>query len=271
MNMSWLESIVYGLISGVSEFLPISSKAHQELAMLIFGVSQNDPVRDFVVHIALVSALYYACSPLFQQVKRAPRGGNQYVPRQMIDRRFVSGATLPMLIGLIVFWYATRSIEGNLLIISGMLLVNGVLLYIPGRMLQGNKDARSMSLLDSILFGLIGGLGSVTGVSRIGSQTGLAIARGADRQQALSWALSLSVPALAVLAFFDILQMFTAGSIPFGTSFFTYVLSAVSSFLAGCGTIKLAQLIMARVGFFGFAYYSWGAALLSFLLYLFAV
>lgn len=271
MNMSWLESIIYGLISGMSEFLPISSKAHQELAMLLFGVSQNDPVRDFVVHIALIFALYYACTPMFQQIRRAPRGSYQYTTRQIVDKRFTRGSTLPMLIGLIVLWYAVRDIEGNLLIYSGMLLLNGILLYLPGRMLQGNKNARSMSQLDSVVFGLVGGLGSITGMSRVGCQTGLAIARGADRQQALNWTLSLSMPALAALAFLDILQIFSAGNVPFWASFFTYILSAAGSFAGGYCAIKLAQLVMARVGFFGFAYYSWGAALLSFLLYLFAV
>ncbi len=274
MNMSWLESIIYGMISGISEFLPISSKAHQELAMLLFGVSQHDPVRDFVVHIALIFALYYACAPMFQQFqrsRRAPRGGYQYVTRQQMDKRFVRGATLPMLIGLIVLWYAVRGFDGNLLICSGMFLFNGILLYIPGRMLQGNKDARSMSQMDSVLLGLIGGLGSITGVSRIGCQTGLAIARGADRQQALNWVFGLSMPALVALSFLDILQMFTVGSIPFWASFITYILSAAGSFLGGYGAIRLAQLVMARVGFFGFAYYSWGTALLSFLLYLLAV
>jgi undecaprenyl-diphosphatase len=269
--MNWLESIVYGVITGVSELLPISSKAHQELAMLLFGVSQNDPVRDFFVHIAMIFALYYACASVFQQVRRSPRSGYQFVTRQQVDNRFIRGAMLPMLIALIVIWYAVRGFDGNLLIYSGMFLLNGILLYIPGRMLQGNKDARSMSQLDSVMFGLIGGLGSITGVSRIGCQTGFAISRGANRQQALQWAFSLSMPALIALSLLDVLQMFSVDGIPFWASFFAYILSAAGAFLGGYCTIKLGQLIMTRVGFFGFAYYSWGAALLSFLLYLFAV
>lgn len=271
MNMNWFSSLIYGFISGISEFLPISSKAHQELSSFLFGVSQNDPVRDFVVHIAMLLSLYYACVPLFQQVRKAPRSGYMHVTRQLVDKRFVSNATLPMLIGLIVLWYVVRGTNGNLLICAGMLLLNGILLYLPGRMLQGNKDSRSMSKIDSVLFGLIGGLGSVSGLSRVGSQTSLAIARGADRQQALNWTLQMSMPALLVLSFFDILQMFTVGNIPFWTSFFTYILSAVGSFIGGYCGIKMAKIVMERIGFFGFAYYSWGAALLTFLLYLFAV
>lgn len=271
MNMNWFESIVYGFVSGISEFLPISSKAHQELCMFMFGVSKTDPVRDFVVHIAMIIALLYGCAPIFQKTGRMPRTAYQHVTRQQIDRRFVKGATAPMLISLIVLFYTTGGFSKNLLVCSGMLLVNGILLYAPSRMLQGNKDARLMSQLDSITFGLIGGLGAITGISRIGCQTGLAVARGADRQHALNWALSLCMPALIALSFLDILLMFSIGSIPFWSSFFTYLLSAAGSFLGGFCAIRLAQIVMTRVGFYGFAYYSWGASLLTFLLYLFAV
>ena len=271
MHMNWIESLIYGFISGLSEFLPFSSKAHQELAMLLFGTSQNDPVRDFLIHIALIFAMYYAYMPIFQRTGRASGSAYQYITRRQVDIRFIKGATLPMLISLIVLLYVSSNINYNLLISSVIFLINGVILYIPGRMLQGNKDARTMTQLDSILFGLLGGLGAVTGISRVGCQTSYAISRGSDRQHALNWAYSLSIPALILLSLFDVIQIFTAGSIPFWTSFFSYILSAASSFLGGYIAVKLSQIIMVRVGFFGIAYYNWGIALLTFLLYLFAV
>ena len=271
MHMNWIESLIYGFVSGLSEFLPISSKAHQDLFMLLFGVSQNDPVRDFFVHIALMISLYYACAPIFQQSGRTHAGAYQYATRQYIDRHFTKAAALPMLISFIVLWYASNGINGNLLICSLVLLINGIILYFPGRMLQGNKDARSMTQLDSFFFGIIGGLGAITGISRVGSQISYAISRGADRQNALKWALSLSLPALVLLSILDVLQMFTVSGIPFWTSFFTYILSAAGSFFGGYCAVKLSRTIMARIGFFSLAYYCWGASLLSFLLYLFAV
>lgn len=277
MNMGWLESFFYGMISGISEFIPISSNAHQRIAMLLFGVEQRDPVRDFVVHIALVFALYYSFKPMLEQLQRERRqrhSRNQhgFVSRSRMDLRLIKSATLPMLVSLIVLTYIFSSLDKNLLAISGLFLLNGLILFIPGRMMQGNKNSGAMTQLDALLLGIASGLGALPGISGIGSMTALSVGRGADRQQALSWAMMLSIPALLLLSCFDFVRIFAVGSaIPFWSSFFTYLLSAIGAFLGGYGGIKLAKLLMARVGFSGFAYYAWGASLLSFLLYLCAV
>ena len=56
--MSWLESLIYGLVSGFSEFLPISSRAHQDLMLLLFGVEGHDPIRDMLVHATMLFSIY---------------------------------------------------------------------------------------------------------------------------------------------------------------------------------------------------------------------
>ena len=55
MNFSWLESLIYGLISGLAEFLPISAEGHQHIMLYLFGGELRDPVRDFFVHIGLLN------------------------------------------------------------------------------------------------------------------------------------------------------------------------------------------------------------------------
>ena len=42
-NMTWLESLLYGLLSGIAEFLPISADAHRHLFCLLTG-KQNHPL-----------------------------------------------------------------------------------------------------------------------------------------------------------------------------------------------------------------------------------
>ena len=273
MNLNWFESILYGLISGISNLLPISSKAHQELALLFFGAKSADPVRNLIVHIALLCAVYFTCRPMFEQLARenASRRGRGFVSRQRFDLRLIKSATLPMLVVIVVLSYVFGGASGNLLAISGLLLLNGILLFIPGRMMQGNKDARAMTQLDAILIGVCGGIGVVPGLSGVGAITGASISRGADRQQSLNWAFALSIPALLALSVLDIIQIFSSDGIPFWNSFLTYLLSGLGAFCGGYIGVRLARLFMSRTGFSSFAYYSWGASLLSFLLYLFAV
>lgn len=278
MNMNWFASLFYGLISGISEFLPVSSKAHQNLFMLLFGAEQADPVRDFLVHIGIILSVYVTCKPMLEQLRRERRYNSgsrkqySFASRYQYDLRLVRSAVLPMLIVLVATSFVFSSANGNLLTISAFLLLNGLIIFIPGRMIQGNKDSRHMTQLDSMFLGLLAGCGAIPGVSGIGCFTSGAIARGADKQQAISWAFLLSLPALALFACLDILDLFAQwGNIPFLSSFFTYLLSAIGAYFGGYSGIMLAKTIVTRVGFSGFAYYCWGASLLSFLLYLFAV
>ena len=55
--MSLIESIIYGLLSGIAEFFPISSQAHQTLLRYIFGVATRNSLQEFLVHIGLLFSI----------------------------------------------------------------------------------------------------------------------------------------------------------------------------------------------------------------------
>lgn len=274
MNMGWLDSILYGLVSGFAEFLPISSHAHQRILMELFGIDHRDPVRDLIVHLAILFSLYSACRATIDHLRRERRiqvhnsRSSVYSPRVLLDLRLIKNAAIPMLLGLLVLSYIFNT-DNNLLLIALFLLINGIILFIPERMMRGNKDARSMSLLDSWLVGAGGALSAFTGISRVGSTISMALARGADRRSALNWALLLSIPALISLMGLDLLGIFSvAGSINFWGSLLTYILSAAGAYLGGYLSIVLMKFLTVHVGFSGFSYYCWGASLFSFLLFL---
>ena len=58
--MNWLQSLIYGLISGLTEHLPVSSLAHQRILHSLFGVSQSDPICDLLVHLAVLFAVFFS-------------------------------------------------------------------------------------------------------------------------------------------------------------------------------------------------------------------
>lgn len=271
MNMNWLESMIYGLISGVSEFLPISSPAHQQLMMHLFGIDARDPVRDLFVHIAMLIAVIVSSRPFLEIIKRdasSRRGRHavQHNVRALCDWRVIQGAVLPMLILILFLRYVFKS--GDNLMITGLFMViNGIILFLPERMVQGNKDARSMAALDSILIGSSGALSVFCGISRIGCTYGVAVARGAAKKHALTWSLILSIYALACLCLIDLITVFSFGHFAFWESFFTYLLSGAAAFCGSCVSIAVMRFLTARPGS-GFAYYCWGASLFSLILFL---
>ena len=93
--------------------------------------------------------------------------------------------------------------------------------------------------------------------------------RGVDRNHALNWAFLLSVPALLLFMFFDIVNLFTIplGAVSF-VSVLLYFVSAIAAYCGGYLSVLMMRYLAVHTGYAGFAYYSWGAAMFTFVLYL---
>ena len=273
--MSLFESLIYGLVSGLAEFLPVSSQGHQAIMLRLFGQDHRDPVRDILVHIGILLALLTACRSLFVHLrrenalsKRTRRKNRTYERKGIFDLRLIKTAAIPMLIGMLVY-IAGRGLEFKPIQLALLFAVNGIILIVPEYMAHGNKDARSMTGWDGILMGLTSVFSSLPGISRVGTMSAIATARGADRQASLSWILALSMPALVMFVGFDIVNLFLQGFDPISFAIILgYIISAAAAFAGGYFGIVILRYLTVQVGYTGFAYYSWGAAMFSFVLYL---
>lgn len=271
--MNWLQCIILGLISGISEFLPISSSAHIWITAHLFGIPENDPIRALIIHIAILAALIVASRGAIETILRerrmAARGAKVYNRRYRgnMDFRLLKNTTVYLILGYLVISYIVPA-PFPIPVVVCMLLLNGIILYLPTRMLQGNKDARSMSKFDSFLIGLAGATSALTGISRIATITSVATMRGADRSHAANWALLLSTPMLIVLIILDLAAVFSGALTLVSTGFGGYLLIAISAFLGAYVAISSLKFLSVKAGFSTFSYYSWGAALFLFILYL---
>lgn len=271
--MNWIQSILYGFTMGFSEFIPVSSSAQSQILQLLFGVSNHDPVRDVLVHIfSLLAFLIAWKNPLemflyHAQVTRHRSGKRNRNFRDNTDARLVRGCTLPMLLAMFLIMYF--STDATLMSTALILIVNGIIIFLPERMLQGNKSSGGMSVLDSWVIGIASALSVIPGFSRMGLGISVAQMRGAGRKHALNWIYMLSVPALVLLICADIAGLtFGAQKIVLSTGFLGYLLITVSSFAGSYLAVYFMRNIILNRGLNTFAYYSWGAALFIFILYL---
>lgn len=273
MELGWFESFIYGVISGISEFLPISSEAHRAIYLRLIGDADHALLR-LMTHMGALLALLISCWPMISKLNRersiaaVNKKRRKRAPdtKSLTDIRFTRIASLALVI-VFILYSAVYDLHERLWILAGFLIVNGILLYIPQFLPAGNKDSRSLSSLDSILIGLSGGLGVVPGLSRVGLSTSTGLLRGADKRYALDAALLLSIPALIVLLIIDFFGIFSAAGVTFlgVLSCFT---AGITSFFSAFFGIYIMRFLAVRVGFSGFAYYSWGLSLFSFILYL---
>ena len=70
MNITMIQSILYGLVCGFAEFLPVSSQAHRSILNCLFGVDQEEPLMVMFLHIGALLALIISSMSLLQRFQR---------------------------------------------------------------------------------------------------------------------------------------------------------------------------------------------------------
>lgn len=276
MQLNWFESLIYGLVCGFAEFLPISSDAHGILFSRLVGVMDAGYAMRLAVHIGSLiglMVLYGAQVSRLNRERRIAALPHRRRKRQpdaasILELNLLKIAAIPLLLGFIAYPWVGN--QGNRLWILGLaLFLNGIILYFPQFVPGANKDIRTMSRLDAFLVGLWGAVAVFPGVSRTGATLSAAHIRGVERQHGLQTVMLLSALALIVYIVIDIVYLFITRFA--GFSFFTVIYMtlacAASAFSAYFG-ILLMRFLSVRIGYAGFAFYSWGAALFAFIIYL---
>jgi len=273
MELSWFESFIYGIVSGLTEFLPVSAEAHRALYLRLVGAGDYGLLR-FMTHMGALLALLISCWPMIAKLRRerqiaaVNKKRRKRAPdtRSLTDIRYLRISGIALII-VFILYPSVYDLHERLWILAGFLIVNGILLYIPQFLPGANKDSRSLSSLDAMIAGLCGGLGVVPGLSRVGLTASAGMMRGADKQYALDSALLLSIPALAVLLLIDFFAIFSTAGLTF-LAVLSCITAGVTSFISAFFGIYIMRFLAVRAGFSGFAYYSWGLSLFSFILYL---
>ena len=272
MNNESLQSLLYGFISGLTEFLPVSAETHRMFFTQIFGMTPEPPVLRLCVRLFSLLGLLLACYNTIMRLRRehklslipARRRRRQPEAAILLKRKMIFSAAVPLVLGLLLVIFWDKFV--NILWLQGVLLIiNGIFLYLPQFMLRGNKDARAMSGLDSFLIGLAGALSVFSGFSRMGAMVSVARMRGADKKFAVEISLLLCIPALLCLSLID---FFSSVSVQGSPGLLSCLLASIASFAGSFLSVHIIRYFGRRPGFTAFAYYSWGAALLALILYL---
>lgn len=274
--MNVIESIVFGLVSGLSDVLPVSAQGHKAIVLKLFGQSSEEPLMRLLIHAAILAALYYSCSNHIVKILRQLRLAR--VPKKkrkrpldtqmLMEFRLLKMMIVPVLLSLLL--YSKTSQWGTKLNLTALfLLINAVILYLPSLLPTGNKDARSMSPLEGMLMGIGAGVSVLPGVSSVGGALSVASACGAERSFALNMTYLMHMVLTVALIAFDLAALFAVGlSGVTGGVLLNGILAAGAAFGGTYLGIRAMRLLAANIGFSIFALYSVGAALLSFLLYL---
>lgn len=276
MELNMFQSLFYGLISGITDIIPVSSQAHKTLLLTFFGAKEEPVFMRLMIHAAILAALYYGSMVQINRMLRQRRLAR--IPkrkrkrpvdtRSLMDYRLLLTAAIPIIIGY-VFYLKVTFFYGKLIWISVFILINGVLLFVPAMLPSGNKDSRAMTPLEGVLIGFANTLSVFPGISSIGASTSAASLCGADRTYALNISLILHMVVTAALIIYDFLAIISAGLGAISiASLGAAIFAAIAAFIGAFLGIRLMRIMASNSGFHVFSLYCFGVALLTFILYL---
>lgn len=258
--MNWFEALVLGLLQGLTEFMPVSSSGHLEIAKALFGV---DPEASFYFTIAVHGATVLSTIFVFWKeilsliegtLKLKMNEETSYLIKIIISMIPVGIA------GVLLKDPIEKLFNGNLIFMGLMLLVTSAILAASHFIRKGDKK---IGYLDAFIIGLAQAVAVIPGISRSGATiaTGLMIGNRKDEIAKFSFLMVL-VPVIGA----NVLELssdnINTASIGAGIILIGFISAFISGFLA-CkwmiGLVKKSKLIW-------FSIYCAAAGLLSVLL-----
>lgn len=263
--MEYLESIVLGIVQGITEFLPISSSGHLVIFEHIFGLQSNDIAFEVFVHFGTllsVVAIYYY--DIWMIVKNffigithkniADTYRNNYYFRLGI---FLIIATIPSIIVGITIKSIIESIFHNITMVGVNLLITGFILFLTRFIKSGEK---SESLVKALLIGCAQMFAILPGISRSGMTISVGIFSGLPKSEAARFSFLLSVPAIFGATLLELTNILKQNAI--GVNLLTLLIGLVVSFIVGFFAIRLLINLIQKGKFSWFSPYCFFAGLI---------
>ncbi len=267
--MSLLQSLVLGLIQGLTEFLPISSSAHQRIVPAVLG--WEDPGAAFTAVTQLgteAAVLIYFRRDLWRIATKWLRALGDPALRRDPDVRmgwFIVVATVP--IGLLGFAFQAQIETGgrDLVLIASVLIGFALLLLLADRVGRHERDLDALSVRDGVLIGLAQSAALIPGVSRSGATMTAGLLLGLERAAAARFSFLLAIPAVLASGLYQLGDALGGGEGAGGESAAAVALATVVSFVVGYAAIAwlLRYLETHSVGIFVAYRIALGALVLS--------
>ena len=265
--MTYLFSVLMGVLQGIAEFLPISSSGHLALFQHFFGVENYEETQMFftvLLHLGtLVSVCVYYWRDVIDMIREfflgvrdlaVRRGGDAPPPPTRRLVMMIIVATLPLFAILPVKGLVEDAMN-NVTFVSIALLATGFILFFSDRMARGRKNARNATVADALLVGCAQAVGTLPGISRSGITISAGLLRGFDRTFAVRFSFLMSLPAVLGANILSLKDALEAGvdleMLPI------YLVGMVVSGVVGYFAIRLVNLLADKGKFGNFAYYCW--------------
>ena len=191
--MDVITAVLLGIIQGLTEFLPISSSGHLEIAKTILG-DNSLPKESLLMTLVLHGATALSTIVVFRKdIQEIFQGLFQFERNDAFyfSLKIITSMIPAVFVGLFFEDFITELFHKNILLVGLMLWVTALLLYLANRAEVTEKDLNIKSALG---IGIIQAIAILPGISRSGATISTSVLLGVDRSKAASFSFLMVVP-----------------------------------------------------------------------------
>jgi undecaprenyl-diphosphatase len=191
--MDIIESIVLGVIQGLTEFLPVSSSGHLELAKVILG-DTSLPEESLAFTVVLHFATALSTLVIFRkEVIEIFKGLFQFKwnDQTLFSLKIIASMIPAVIVGLLFEEQLESFFGGKILLVGAMLLVTAILLLLADR---AKRTDRKVSFANAVIIGVSQAIAMLPGISRSGATISTSVLLGVDRTKAARFSFLMVVP-----------------------------------------------------------------------------
>lgn len=249
--MTILDSVVLGIVEGVTEFLPVSSTGHLILAGELLGLPSTEFLKSFEIAIQLgaILAVVFLYWRSFLDIHTLKRIGAAFIPTAII--------------GLLLHDLAKQYLLGNAVVVLWALALGGIALIVFELLHKESRDSvqdvRAITYAQAVLVGVFQAVAIIPGVSRSAATIVGGLVMGIGRIAIVEFSFLLAVPVMAAATGLDLFK--SAGTFS-QADFGNLAVGFVVSFVVALISIRFLLQYVRKHTFIPFGIYRIVAALL---------
>ena len=249
--MEIIDAIILGIIQGLTEFLPVSSSGHLEIAKAILGegkIAEESLLMTVVLHFATALSTII----IFRKdLKEIFVGLLQFKNNESFQ--FSLKIVLSMIPAALVGVFFNDEIEalfgGDLILVGSMLLVTGLLLFLADKAKSSDKN---VGIKEAVIIGISQAIAILPGISRSGATISTSVLLGIDKEKSARFSFLMVVP----LIFGKMAKDILSGEISTtDTNFLPLLVGFIFAFFTGMFACKWMIRLVKNSQLKYFAYY----------------
>jgi undecaprenyl-diphosphatase len=257
--MEWYEALIFGLVQGLTEFLPVSSSGHLEIIKYFFGGINDGFLFTVAVHGATVLSAVVVFWP---EISKLFRGALQFKLNAETDYilKIIVSMIPVIIVGFTLKDFVESFFNGNMTFIGAMLIVTSLFLAISHFIKKNSKD---ISYGGAFVIGIAQALAVLPGLSRSGSTISTGLMLGFKKEDITRFSfLMVIIPVLGG----NFVEMLSVEKVGMDFVLIPLLIAFVTAFVAGYFACKWMISIVSRGKLYWFAIYCalLGASLIFF-------